>query len=238
MEKNNLIFGLDGFRVAILAADGFEKSELFETKQALDELGASTSVVSVKPGAIRSWDDGDWGEKISVDLTLAEAKTEEFNALLLPGGVMSPDTLRIHPDAVAFVQAFVDAAKPIAAICHGPQMLIETSFVRGRKMTSWPSLKTDLENAGAEWVDEEVVYDQGLITSRKPADIPAFNQAMIDEFRAYARLASGDTYNEESQANFKNYNDRLTAETERPGLTREVPIETTGVNAQNLAART
>lgn len=169
-------------KVAILATDGFEQSELLEPKAALENSGAEVKVVSIKPGKIKAWSNTYWGQDVTVDLTLDEAHVENFDALMLPGGVMNPDRLRMEPKAVNFVKAFADSGKPIAAICHGPQTLIETGMVKGRQMTSWPSLKTDLINAGADWVDQEVVVDNGLVTSRKPADIPAFNQKMIEEF--------------------------------------------------------
>lgn len=173
---------LDGKKVAILSTDGFEQDELFKPRQALLDAGAEVVVVSPKSGAIKGWLNTDWGETIAVDMTLDEADAGVFDALMLPGGVINPDRLRIDKQAVQFVQKFVDAGKPIAAICHGPQTLIETGMVRGRKITSWPSLKTDLINAGALWMDQEVVTDQGLVTSRRPSDIPAFNKKMIEEF--------------------------------------------------------
>lgn len=173
---------LQGKRVAILAAEGFEQSELLEPRKALDEAGATTQVVSPAQGEVQGWQHFDKAQKVRVDLPLEQADAEDFDALLLPGGVANPDQLRANPAAVAFVRAFVTAGKPIAAICHGPWTLIEADAVRGRRLTSWPSLRTDLTNAGAEWVDEEVVSDRGLVTSRKPADIPAFNEKMIEEF--------------------------------------------------------
>ena len=173
---------LDGVKVAILATDGFEQSELFEPKKALEEAGAEVSIVSLKSGEIKGWNHTDWGNSIEVDLTLDQAKAEDFDALQLPGGVMNPDKLRMDEKAVAFIKSFFDADKPVGAICHAPWTLIEADVVRGRKVTSWASLRTDLENAGAEWVDEEVVVDKGLITSRKPDDIPAFNKKIIEEF--------------------------------------------------------
>ena len=174
---------LQGVKVAILVTDGFEQVELIEPKRALDEAGAETRIVSPHDGQVRGWNFTDWGEKVSVDVKLDEAKPEDFDALLLPGGVINPDALRIEPKAVAFVKAFFEAGKPVASICHGPWTIIETGAARGRRMTSWPSLKSDIKNAGADWVDEEVVLDQNLVTSRKPADIPAFNAKMIELFR-------------------------------------------------------
>jgi protease I len=169
-------------RVAILATDGVEQVELLEPRTALQEAGAQTEVVSPKSGQIKGWNVTDWGEKISVDKVLKNANPNDYDALLLPGGVMNPDHLRQDPDAVKFVKAFFEAKKPVAAICHGPWLLVEADVVRGRKLTSWPSLKTDIRNAGGQWTDEQVVTDSGLVTSRKPDDIPAFNKKMIEEF--------------------------------------------------------
>jgi protease I len=173
---------LDGLRVAILATNGFEQSELEKPRKALEKAGATTQIVSPSGGKIKGWDQADWGSKFSSDMDLEDAAAEEFDALLLPGGVINPDQLRTIPEAVAFVKSFFDAGKPVAAICHGPIMLIEADVVRGRKLTSWPSIKTDLKNAGATWVDEQVVVDGNLVTSRKPDDIPAFDREMIALF--------------------------------------------------------
>ena len=169
-------------RVAVLVDHGFEQSELVEPRKALQEAGAQADVVSPQSGKVKGWQHTNWGEEIPVDRKLDEAKPEEYDALLLPGGVMNPDKLRANATAVRFVKHFVETGKPIAAICHGPWTLIEAGGVRGRKVTSWPSLQSDLRNAGAEWVDQEVVTDNGLVTSRKPDDIPAFNRKMIEEF--------------------------------------------------------
>jgi protease I len=169
-------------RVAVLVDNGFEQSELVEPRKALQEAGAKAEVVSPQAGKVKGWQHTNWGDEIPVDVALDSAKAEDYDALLLPGGVMNPDKLRGNASAVTFVKHFVDSGKPIAAICHGPWTLIEAGGVRGRKMTSWPSLQTDLKNAGANWVDEEVVTDNGLVTSRKPDDIPAFNRKMIEEF--------------------------------------------------------
>ena len=177
-QDNNL----QGVKVAILVTDGFEQVELIDPKNALDAAGAETLIVSPKDEQVRGWNFTDWGVKLPVDLKLDEAKPEDFDALLLPGGVINPDALRIEPKAVAFVKAFFDAGKPVASICHGPWTIIETGAARGRRMTSWPSLKRDLTNAGADWVDEEVTVDRNLVTSRKPEDIPAFNAKMIELF--------------------------------------------------------
>ena len=173
---------LDGVRVAILATDGFEQSELFEPKKALEEAGATVSVVSLEPGEIKGWNHTNWGETIEVDLTVGEARAEDFDALQLPGGVMNPDKLRMNEQAVNFVKAFFDAGKPVGAICHAPWTLIEAGVVSGRTVTSYASIRKDLENAGAKWVDREVVTDNGLVTSRQPDDIPAFNEKIIEEF--------------------------------------------------------
>lgn len=172
---------LEGKNVAILATDGFEQSELFEPKKALEAAGAAVKIVSLESGEIKGWDEKDWGDTIKVDLTVKEANAEDFDALQLPGGVMNPDKLRVDEDAVSFVKAFFDAGKPVAAICHAPWTLINAEVVEGRELTSYPTLRKDLENAGAKWVDEEVVVDNGLVTSRNPNDLPAFNKKMIEE---------------------------------------------------------
>jgi protease I len=173
---------LKGIKVAILVADGFEQPELSEPKKALEEAGAETSIVSPAKGQVQAWKHFDKGDKFTVDVPLDKANAEEYDALLLPGGVANPDQLRMLPQAVAFVRKFFDEGKPVAAICHGPWTLVEADVVSGRTVTSWPSLKTDLKNAGAHWVDREVVVDDGLVSSRMPADIPAFNSRMIEEF--------------------------------------------------------
>ncbi|HEY3898140.1 MAG TPA: type 1 glutamine amidotransferase domain-containing protein [Chthoniobacter sp.] len=169
-------------RVAILAADGFEQAELEEPMNALKEAGAEVSIVSPKAGKIQGMHHADKGDQFPVDITLNRAKPDDFDAVLLPGGLMNPDELRSTPAAVKFVRAFGVAGKPIAAICHGPWVLIEAGLVRGRTLTSWPAIQSDLKNAGGTWVDKEVVVDHGLVTSRKPDDIPAFNRKMIEEF--------------------------------------------------------
>lgn len=173
---------LNGKRVAILASDGVEQVELTEPRKALEETGATVQLVSPKSGKIKAWQHDKWGDELDVDLTLDEAHAESFDALMLPGGVMNPDHLRLEPKAVQFVRAFFQAGKPVAAICHAPWLLVEANVVRGRTVTSWPSLRTDLLNAGADWVDREVAVDEGLVTSREPADLPAFNGKMIEEF--------------------------------------------------------
>lgn len=169
-------------RVAALVDNGFEQSELVEPKKALEAAGARVDVVSPRDAKVKGWRHTDWGDDITVDRKLEEVRADEYDALLLPGGVLNPDTLRANQRAVQFVKGFVDAGKPIAAICHGPWTLIETGIVKGRKITSWPSLATDLRNAGGQWVDQECVVDNGLVTSRRPDDIPAFNRKMIEEF--------------------------------------------------------
>jgi protease I len=173
---------LQGIKIAILVKDGFEQVELTEPRKALDQAGADTKVVSPKGDEVRGWNFTDWGQSSPVDLKLDDARPQDFDALLLPGGVINPDKLRMKPKAVAFVKAFFDAGKPVAAICHGPWMIVEADKARGRRMTSWPSIRTDLKNAGAQVVDEEAVRDGNLVTSRKPDDIPAFNREMIKLF--------------------------------------------------------
>lgn len=174
---------LQGKRVAIVATDGFEQVELTEPRKALDAAGAKTTVISPKPGEIQGMKHDKPGDKVKVDLELKSAKPEDFDALLLPGGVANPDSLRMDESAVGFVRHFVESGKTIAAICHGPWTLINAGGVRGLNVTSWPSLRVDLQNAGANWIDAEVVTDKGLVTSRKPDDIPAFNRKMIEEIK-------------------------------------------------------
>jgi protease I len=171
--------------VAILSTHGFEQSELFEPLKKLREAGAIVHVVSPEAGEIKGWKDGDWGDTVPVDRTIEEAlpRVDEYDALVLPGGVINPDKLRMREDATRFVRAFFKAGKPVAAICHGPQILIDCGVVEGREMTSYASIKNDLKNAGARWVDKEVVCDQGLVTSRTPKDLPAFIKKTIEEIR-------------------------------------------------------
>lgn len=173
---------LAGKKVAILVDNGFEQVELTEPRKALDQAGATTHIVSPQNGKVKGWQHTKWGDELPVDVQLDTARAEDYDALLLPGGVMNPDHLRGNDKAVSFVKSFVDSGKPIAAICHGPWTLIEAGAVQDRTVTSWPTLQTDLKNAGANWVNEEVVVDNGLVTSRKPDDIPAFNAKMIEEF--------------------------------------------------------
>ena len=186
---------LDGLKVAILVTDGFEQVEMTEPRKALDEAGADTRLVSPKNGQVKAWKFTEWGDTFPVDMPLDNARPEDFDALLLPGGVINPDKLRTLPEAVAFARAFFDASKPVASICHGPWTIIEAGAARGRRLTSCPSLQTDLTNAGAEWVDQQAVVDQGLVTSREPDDIPAFNREVIKLFasaRGQSRQAAAE----------------------------------------------
>lgn len=171
---------LKGKKIAIVATDGFEQSELTEPRKALDQAGAETVVIAPKSGEIKGWNHKEWGDSVKVDKTLNDANPSEYDALVLPGGVMNPDRLRIEPAAINFIRQFVSSGKTVAAICHGPWTLVEAGVVSGKKMTSWPSLKTDLKNAGANWVDQEVVTDGQFITSRRPDDIPAFSRTIIE----------------------------------------------------------
>ncbi len=175
---------LNGLRVAVLATNGFEQVELTEPVKALKQAGATVTVVSQTSGQIQGMNHDEKGDKLPVDKTLSEVKPEQFDALMLPGGVANPDYLRVDKDAVAFVKSFAQGGKPIGAICHGPWTLIEADAVRGKTMTSWPSLQTDLRNAGAEWVDQDCVVDGNLVTSRKPDDLPAFNRRLVEVFSA------------------------------------------------------
>jgi protease I len=177
---------LNGKRVAILVTDGFEQSEMTEPRTALEDEGAEAFIVSPATKRVRSWRFGEWARSYRVDVPLERAHPYEFDALLLPGGAISPDRLRLHPAAIRFIRGFTESGKPVAAICHGPWTLIDAGFVGGKTMTSWPSLAADLRNAGAHWVDQEVVVDAKLVTSRRPADLPAFNRSMIDVFASQA----------------------------------------------------
>lgn len=172
---------LDKKKVAILATCGFEESELKEPKKALEKAGAEVHIISDKSGKIKSWTDNNWGSEYPVDHTLDEVSQKDYNALMLPGGVINPDTLRKNSKAVEFVKSFFENHKPVGAICHGPWLLAEADVLKGRKITSYASIKTDMINAGANWVDEEVVVDQGLVTSRSPEDLPAFNDKLVEE---------------------------------------------------------
>jgi protease I len=188
---------LNGKRIAIIAADMVEQVELVEPRKALDEAGATTELISLEPGEIQGFNHFDKADKHKVDRTIEEADASEYDALMIPGGVGNPDQLRGDENVVSFVQEFFKAGKPVAAICHAPWVLVEAGVVRDRTVTSWPTLQTDIRNAGGNWVDKEVVVDQGLVTSRKPDDIPAFNKKMIEEFgegkHAGQRLSAGAT---------------------------------------------
>jgi protease I len=174
---------LKGKKIAILATDGFEQAELIEPRKALNNSGATTVVIAPKNGEIQGWNKKDWGQPVKVDLPLSGANPNEFDALVLPGGVMNPDNLRMDPAAVNFVLQFVATGRTVAAICHGPWTLVEAGALKGKTVTSWPSLKTDIKNAGGNWVDQAVVTDGQFIFSRKPDDIPAFNKALIEAVR-------------------------------------------------------
>ena len=172
---------LQGKRVAILVAEGFEQAEMVEPRKALDGAGANTVIVSPAKGEVQGWKHFDKADKFKVDVPVDAANADDYDALLLPGSVANPDQLRGNPKAVQFVRRFVESGKPIGVICHGPWTLIEAGAVKGLTMTSWPTLKTDLTNAGAKWVDQEVVTDRGIVSSRKPADLPAFSAKLIEE---------------------------------------------------------
>jgi protease I len=178
---------LKGKKVAILAADMFERVELEKPRRALEDAGAEVEVVSIHGGEIKGFDHFDPANTVEVDRTVEEASPDDYDALMIPGGVGNPDQLRGDENAVGFVRAFHDSGKPMAVICHGPWMLVEAGVARGKRLTSWPTLETDIRNAGGEWVDEEVVVDEKLVTSRKPDDIPAFNRRMIEEFASAER---------------------------------------------------
>lgn len=169
-------------RVAIVVENGFEQVELTEPRKALEQAGAKTEIVSPVKDKVKGWNFKEWGDELPVDKPITEARSEDYDALLLPGGVMNPDKLRRNENVLNFVRGFFESGKPVAAICHGPWTLIDSGVARGRRMTSWPSIQMDLKNAGVDWVDREVVVDKGLVTSRKPDDIPAFNEKMIEEF--------------------------------------------------------
>ena len=172
---------LTGKKVAILTENGFEEVELTSPKKALEEAGAEVQIVSPQNDKVKAWDHDHWSIELPVDVNVADAKVEDYDALMIPGGVINPDKMRINSDCVEFAQQFLELGKPVAAICHGPQLLIETGFVNGRNMTSYPSIRTDLENAGAFWDDKEVIVDNGLVTSRSPKDLEAFNKKLIEE---------------------------------------------------------
>lgn len=173
---------LSGKKVAVLLTEGFEQVEMTEPRKALQEAGATVHIIAPKSGDVKAWDMDDWGETFDVDLALDATNPDQYDALLLPGGVMNPDHLRMDPKAVQFAKSFFEANKPVAAICHAAMTLIEADVVTGKTMTSYPSIKTDLKNAGANWIDQEVVVDGNLVSSRKPDDIPAFNREMVKLF--------------------------------------------------------
>jgi len=181
---------LSGKRVAILTETGFEELELTSPKKALEEAGAKVDIVSPQKQKVKAWDEDHWSIELPVDVTLDKADSEDYDALMIPGGVINPDHMRINQDCVDFAQQFLEAGKPVAAICHGPQLLIETGMLRGKNMTSFPSIRTDLENAGVTWADLEVVVDNGLVTSRSPKDLEAFNKRMIEEIAEGEHAAS------------------------------------------------
>lgn len=172
---------LKGKHVAILATNGVEQSELTAPMEALRNAGASVDLISLDKNGIKAWNEKNWGDTFDVDVEIGDADPDQYDSLVLPGGVMNPDRLRIDTRAVEFVKAFFEQGKPVAAICHAPWLLVEADVVRGRRVTSWPSLQTDLRNAGADWIDQEVVTDRGLVTSRKPQDLPAFCEKMVEE---------------------------------------------------------
>lgn len=180
---------ITGKKIAILATDGYEQAELTDPRKALELAGAKVEVISIKKGEIKGWDHTDWGISVRVDHLVSEVKPADYDALILPGGQINPDKLRTDKDAVAFIKQFVESGKPVAAICHGPWTLIEAGVVKGKTITSWPSVQTDLKNAGANWVDKEVVQDGNIITSRKPEDIPAFNSKLIEAISQSIPLA-------------------------------------------------
>ena len=190
---------LQGKRVAILVADGFEQVEMTKPREALVQAGAEVTIVSPADGEVQGMNHADKGDTFPVDLALAVAHPDQFDALMIPGGLMNPDELRSTPKALEFVKHFFDAKKPVAAICHGPWVLIDAGVVRGRTLTSWPAIQTDVKNAGGKWVDQEVVVDMGLVTSRKPDDIPAFNKKMIEEFAEGSHANRGRGRERDSQ---------------------------------------
>ena len=194
MTKN-----IQGKKVAILTENGFEEVELTSPKKALEDAGAIVHIVSPQKEKVLAWNHDHWSIDLPVDVTLAEAKPEDYDALVLPGGVLNPDKARMNKDCVAFAQHFLEQGKPLAAICHGPQLLIETGMISGREMTSYPSIKTDVVNAGVTWVDKEVVVDNGLITSRSPKDLEAFNKKMIEEIAEGRHATTGQFTHSDGQ---------------------------------------
>jgi len=174
---------LSGKKIAIITENGFEESELTSPKQALEEAGAKVDIVSPQKNKVKAWDHDHWSIELPVNVSIEKANADDYDALVIPGGVLNPDKMRLNQKCVEFAQHFLETGKPVAAICHGPQLLIETGMISGRHVTSYPSVKTDLENAGAIWTDREVIVDNGLVTSRSPKDLPAFNKKMIEEIK-------------------------------------------------------
>jgi len=212
---------LNGKKIAILVADGFEQVELTEPKKALEQAGATTQIVSPMAGQVKGWKEKEWGDTLPVDVALEQANAGNYDGLLLPGGVMNPDKLRMNPKAVQFVRAFFDSGKPVAAICHGPWMVVEADEAHGRTLTSWPSLQTDIRNAGGEWVDQQVVSENGLVTSRKPDDIPAFNQKMLEAFAEGKNIRqNASASSKQASGRHLGRNDRAADESGMPSITR------------------
>jgi protease I len=191
---------LSGKKVAALFTDGVEQVEFTDPKKALEDAGATVTVVSNKSGEIKGWDHDHWGQTFTADMTCDKASADDFDALLIPGGVMNPDKMRLDDKAVLFVRRFVEQGNPVAAICHGPWLLVEAGVVKGRTLTSYPSLQTDIRNAGGTWVDQEVVTDKGLVTSRNPKDLPAFDRKMVEEFAEGMHPAQAQALHQESSA--------------------------------------
>ncbi|MEO6670721.1 MAG: type 1 glutamine amidotransferase domain-containing protein [Ferruginibacter sp.] len=189
---------IDNKKVAILTDHGFEEIELTSPKKALEEAGAIVDIVSMQKGIVKGWDHDHWSIELPVNVQLDEASPEDYDALMIPGGVINPDEMRRHQSYINFVQHFLETGKPVAAICHAPQLLIETGMLHERNLTSFPSIKTDLINAGAIWEDKEVVVDNGLVTSRNPSDLPAFNKKMIEEISEGKHLTTGSFTNAET----------------------------------------
>ena len=175
--------GINSKRVAILTENGFEEIELTSPKKAMEDAGIKVDIVSSEKGKVKAWNHDHWSIELPVDVNLSNANMDDYDALMIPGGVINPDQMRVNPDYVNFAKDFMESGKPVAAICHGPQLLIETGLLAGRRMTSYPSVKTDIKNAGAEWIDQEVVVDNGLVTSRSPKDLDAFNRKLLEEIR-------------------------------------------------------
>ena len=199
-QKFKIMISLDNKKVAILTDNGFEEVELTSPKKALEDAGAVVEIVSLQQGSVKAWNHDQWSIELPVTINLAEASPEDYDALVIPGGVINPDQMRRQKEYVEFAQHFLETGKPVAAICHGPQLLIETGMLGGREMTSYPSIQTDIKNAGASWHDKEVVVDNGLVTSRSPADLEAFNNKMIEEIAEGRHMTTGAfTHHSESE---------------------------------------